>query len=69
MSSLSRRQLMLAATTLGAGISPAATTLGVGEAAPDFSLPATNGKTAKLSDYRGRNHVVLAFFPKAFTGG
>ncbi len=69
MSSLSRRQLMLAATTLGAGISSAETTLRVGDAAPDFSLPASNGKTAKLSDYRGRSHVVLAFFPKAFTGG
>jgi peroxiredoxin Q/BCP len=43
--------------------------LGVGDVAPDFSLPASNGKTVKLSDYKGKKKVVLAFFPKAFTGG
>ena len=36
--------------------------------APDFSLPGTDGKTHKLSDYKGKT-VVLAWFPKAFTGG
>jgi peroxiredoxin Q/BCP len=40
-----------------------------GEKAPDFSLQASNGKTVKLSDYSGKKKVVLAFFPKAFTGG
>lgn len=39
-----------------------------GDKAPDFSLPGTDGKTHKLSDYQGRA-VVLAWFPKAFTGG
>ena len=43
--------------------------LAVGDVAPDFSLPASNGKTVKLSDYKGKKKVVLAFFPKAFTGG
>lgn len=43
--------------------------LKVGDAAPDFSLPASTGKTVKLSDYLGKKTVVLAFFPKAFTGG
>ena len=43
--------------------------LGIGDTAPDFSLSASNGKTVKLSDYRGQKRVVLAFFPKAFTGG
>ena len=43
--------------------------VGPGEAAPAFSLPASNGKTVKLSDYAGKKTVVLAFFPNAFTGG
>jgi peroxiredoxin Q/BCP len=43
--------------------------LKVGDAAPDFSLPASTGKSVKLSDYLGKRTVVLAFFPKAFTGG
>ena len=42
--------------------------LKVGDKAPDFSLPGTDGKTHKLSDYKGKT-VVLAWFPKAFTGG
>ena len=46
-----------------------ASPLKVGDAAPDFSLPASTGKTVKLSDYLGKHTVVLAFFPKAFTGG
>ena len=43
--------------------------LKVGDAAPDFSLPGSDGKTYKLSDYRGKQAVVLAWFPKAFTPG
>jgi thioredoxin-dependent peroxiredoxin len=39
-----------------------------GDKAPDFSLPGTDGKTHTLAEYRGRT-VVLAWFPKAFTGG
>ena len=42
--------------------------LKVGDPAPEFSLPGSDGKTHKLSDYRGKT-VVLAWFPKAFTGG
>src|SRR5207247_5035238 len=48
---------------------PAAETLKPGEAAPDFSLPGSDGKTYKLSDYKGKQAVVIAWFPKAFTGG
>ena len=42
--------------------------LEVGDMAPAFSLPGTDGKTHSLSDYAGTS-VVLAWFPKAFTGG
>lgn len=42
--------------------------LKVGDQAPAFSLKGSDGKTHTLSDYRGTT-VVLAWFPKAFTGG
>ena len=42
--------------------------LKVGDLAPDFSLPGTDGKTHALKDLKGQ-WVVLAWFPKAFTGG
>ena len=48
---------------------PAAPTLKIGDMAPDFTLQGTDGKTHKLSDYRGKQTVVLAWFPKAFTQG
>ena len=43
--------------------------LNVGDMAPDFSLMGTDGKTHSLSDYKGKQEVVIAFFPKAYTGG
>ncbi|SUZ95963.1 uncharacterized protein METZ01_LOCUS48817 [marine metagenome] len=42
--------------------------LGPGDAAPPFSLIGSDGATHSLSDLTGRT-VVLAWFPKAFTGG
>ena len=47
---------------------PAADELKVGDDAPDFTLPGSDGKTYTLSQLKGQ-HVVLAWFPKAFTGG
>jgi cytochrome oxidase Cu insertion factor (SCO1/SenC/PrrC family) len=42
--------------------------LKVGDKAPEFALQGSDGKVHKLSDYKGKT-VVLAWFPKAFTGG
>lgn len=38
-----------------------------GERAPDFTLQSTNGQAVTLSSYAGKKHVLLAFFPLAFT--
>ena len=43
--------------------------LKVGDAAPNFALKGSDGKTYKLSDYKDKQAVVIAWFPKAFTGG
>jgi len=65
--------LLAAATVSAAGVyaqtAPPKTHLKVGDEAPDFTLPSTAGKPVKLSDYRGKKNVILAFFPAAFTGG
>ncbi len=44
-------------------------TLSVGDAAPDFDLPAQDGGRVRLADYRGKKAVVLYFYPKDFTPG
>jgi cytochrome oxidase Cu insertion factor (SCO1/SenC/PrrC family) len=43
--------------------------LSVGEMAQDFSLPGSDGRTYRLSDYRGKQAVVLTWFAKAGTSG
>jgi peroxiredoxin len=50
-------------------IQPPHTQLKEGDMAPDFTLPSTAGGKITLSDFRGKDNVVLAFFPAAFTGG
>ena len=57
------------AAALVAGTGAQSTELKVGDPAPDFSLQASDGKTYKLSDYKGKKAVVVAWFPKAFTQG
>ena len=55
---------------IGLAAAPAARADGpeVGQNAPDFSLPDQTGKVHHLADYRGKT-VILAFYPKDFTGG
>jgi peroxiredoxin Q/BCP len=57
---------LLFATGYGQG---AYAELSVGDMAPDFTLEGSDGRTYRLSDYRGTQAVVLAWFPKAYTSG
>lgn len=43
--------------------------LKVGDLAPDFALEASDGRTYRLSDFKGKQAVVVAWYPKAFTSG
>ena len=67
LSMLTGAALALAATTALA--QTPAVELKVGDAAPNFTLKATDGKTYTLSDFKGKKAVVVAWFPKAFTSG
>jgi hypothetical protein len=58
----------LAAVLRSGGRMPQAVELKAGDIAPAFDLPGSDGRAHRLADYRGRA-VVLAWFPKAFTGG
>jgi peroxiredoxin Q/BCP len=59
----------LVATLVAGAMAQGAAELKVGDMAPDFTLPGTDGKTHKLSEYRGKQAVVVAWFPRAFTQG
>jgi thioredoxin-dependent peroxiredoxin len=65
----SMKLLALFAGLMGGSAALQAADLRPGDPAPDFELPGSDGKTYKLSDFKGKKPVVLAWFPKAFTGG
>ena len=62
-------------TSMGLGVGlallagAAAAELKVGDKAPDFSMQGSDGKTYTLDQFKGKSAVVVAWFPKAFTGG
>jgi len=58
-----------AAFLLFAASTPTLAELRVGDMAPEFVLQATDGKTYRLSEFRKKETVVLAWFPRAFTSG
>ena len=69
-----RRSVLVAVAAMTAALAaqdtqPGKTQLKPGDMAPDFTLTDTDGKPVKLSDFRGKKNVALAFFPAAFTGG
>ncbi len=61
--------MALAAVVMVGLAAQAPVELKVGDMAPDFTLQGTDGKAHKLSEYRGKQAVVVAWFPKAFTQG
>ena len=71
------KRLLMAAVLAGCGsqassTAPAAATAAAPSAekrAPDFTLQDTEGKPVALHDLLAKGPVILAFFPKAFTGG
>ena len=65
------RALLTASLVLGLAMTAMAQTvdLKVGDQAPNFKLQATDGKTYQLSDFKGKQAVVVAWFPAAFTRG
>lgn len=64
-----KRSLAFVASCLLIGSSVAQAAPEVGDKAPDFKLQASDGKEYSLADFAGKQAVVIAWFPKAFTGG
>ena len=64
-----RKSIFIAVCVLALGGNAVAQELQVGDKAPDFQLAASDGKTYKLSDFAGKQAVVIAWFPAAFTQG
>ena len=66
-----RLSMLFCAAMLAAAMAlpAAADELKPGDPAPNFSMQGSDGKTHSLDDYKGKQAVVIAWFPKAFTGG
>jgi peroxiredoxin Q/BCP len=65
-----RPRLAIACLALLAGaLGARAEELAPGARAPDFALPGSDGSVHRLADHLGKQGVVLAWFPKAFTPG
>jgi peroxiredoxin Q/BCP len=54
---------------MSAGMPAEAAELKVGVTAPEFEMKGSDGKTYKLSQFKNKQAVVVAWYPKAFTGG
>ena len=65
--SLAAAGLFLAAATVSADEEKAV--VKEGDKAPDFKLQGSDGKEYTLKQFKGKQAVVIAWFPKAFTGG
>lgn len=61
--------LCAAAALALTGLTAVAADLKAGDPAPNFKLQGSDGKTYNLADFKGKQAVVVAWFPKAFTGG
>jgi len=61
--------LVVAACTTLLTFTAQASDLQVGDPAPDFTLPASDGKIYSLADFSDRQAVIIAWFPRAFTSG
>ncbi len=62
--------VMFASFILAGGLNMSeAAELKVGDDAPAFDLKGSDGKSYKLSEFKGKQAVVVAWYPKAFTGG
>ncbi len=59
----------LSLVTSSAAMAQSPAELKVGDMAPAFSAPGSDGKTHTLAESKGKQAVVLAWFPKAFTAG
>ena len=60
---------ILLSTTAHGQDSSAEVNLKVGDSAPDWKLQGSDGKVYKLSDFKGKQGVVVAWYPMALTGG